>query len=84
MITKRIACHRRTVLAQFYLVVPLEAIFEDDWLHTNVAVITTFNWLNDITNLLHNAFMTSVISSKTVFDFHLIDILYALKSDIDA
>ena len=49
-----------------------------------LAVITLFEWLNGVTDLGHNAFTTSASWNKSVFDFHLFDPLFMLKSDDDA
>ena len=48
------------------------------------ALMTTFNWLNDGTNLHHNAFTQSARSEKTVFAFHFFDAPNTLKSRNDA
>ena len=49
-----------------------------------LTVITMFDWLNDVANLRHNSFATSSSSEKTAFAFDFFDVLYALKSFIDA
>ena len=46
-----------------------------------LTVITMFSCLNGFTDLCHNALETSASWNKTMFDFHLFDTLYALKSD---
>ena len=43
-----------------------------------------FCWLNDVTNLRHNAFAMSASLDKTAFAFHFFDTLYILKSCNDA
>ena len=56
----------------------LDAISEEDWLILMLTVIT-FRLVNDdVTNLRHNAFATSVSSNKTVSAFHLFRCLFAL------
>ena len=59
---------------------PLEAISDDDWLHTDAGRdITTFDWLNDVTDLPRNTFAALASSDKIAFVFHLFDDLHALK-----
>ena len=48
---------------------PLEAMSEDDWLHTDVGGDNNFRWLNDIANLCHNTFVMSASSNRTAFVF---------------
>ena len=45
-----------------------------------LAVITMFDWLNDVNNLRNNAFAQSATLNKTGFNFQLFDALYLLKS----
>ena len=42
-----------------------------------LAVITTFDWLNNVANLRHNAFATSASSNKSAFVFYLFESLFA-------
>ena len=42
--------------------------------------VQRFDWLNDVTDLRHNAFATSASSSKAASDFHLFRCLFALRS----
>ena len=44
------------------------------------AVIKTFEWSNEGTESLHNAFLTSASSNKTASAFHLFRCLLAIKS----
>ena len=73
-----ILCHYRNYYHRC-----LEAASEDNWLRTNLAMITTFDRLSDATGLRHNAFVTSASLNKGVFAFHLSESLYAIKSSYD-
>ena len=53
-----------------------DAVSEDNWMTS--IVITTFDWLNDVIELRHNAIATSASSDKTAFLFHLFVSLYTL------
>ena len=53
-------------------------------LHTDVAVIKTFHWLNDVPESRHNAFVMLTKWGKSAFAFHFFDSLYASDSSVDA
>ena len=44
-----------------YHTTPLQAISEDDWLHTNVGRDNNLRLVNDVTDLRHNAFAFSFV-----------------------
>ena len=58
----------------------LEELSEDDWLLLTLTVIQCFDWLNDVTDLRHNAFATSASLNKTASAYHLFHCLFAIKS----
>ena len=45
----------------------LEAVSEEDWLILALSVITTFDWLNDVTDLRHNASANKIALLFTCF-----------------
>ena len=52
---------------------PFIAISEDDWLHAHTDVWR--NWVNDITDLRRNAFVTVESLNNTACAFHLFEAL---------
>ena len=68
-----ISCQCRTVLAQLFS----GSTFRRDLM---LALITTSDWLDDVTSLCHNTFAKSASWNKAVFPFHLCWSLFALKS----
>ena len=63
-------------------VTPELAISEEDWLILALTMITVqrFDWLNDVTDLRHNAFAMSASWNKSVSAFHLFHCIFAIKS----
>ena len=59
-----------------YQAMPLEAIAKEDWRILTLTVITKFGWLNDFTDLPHDAFVTSATSNKNVSPVHLLPCLF--------
>ena len=47
-------------MCEYNQAIPFEAISQKDWLHTDVDLNNTFDWLIDVTDLRHNTFATSI------------------------
>ena len=62
-------------LRECYQAVPLKEISEIVRLHTSVGSEIIVLLFNDVTDLRHKAFTTSINSDKTAFAFHLFDSL---------
>ena len=67
-------------LRECYLAMPLEVMSDEYLLILTWVVITPFDWLNEVTDLRHNAFTTSSSSNKTASAFRLFGCLFAIKS----
>lgn len=74
------SCQYRTLLAQMLSADAFEKQSQKGIAYMLTLTMIMFDWLNDITNLIHNAFATSAKSHKTAFGFHFFDFLHALKS----
>ena len=63
-------------LRECYRAMTSEALSEEDWLIVALTVITTvFDWLNDVTDIRHNALSLN----KTASVFYLFHYLFAIK-----
>ena len=72
----------RLCLCKLYQAVPLEAISQDYWLHTDIdhdnnGQMTSLNYI-----IMHSLASTSL--EKTAYAFHFFDAFYALRSSSNA